>query len=156
MIRMMMWNPKTGDESFKVMMRDFVSTYRNQPATTEDFKAMVEKHMPRGMDLTGDGKLDWFFNEYVYGTALPSYRFDYKFEGSLMNMSITQSKVNENFRMVVPIYVELANGRTVRLGTVAMTGNDTLSQKIDFAQLGLKDPPKRVLLNYFNDVLCDK
>ena len=44
---------------------------------TEDFKAVVEKHMTSGMDLDGNHKLDWFFNEYVYGTQLPNYKFDY-------------------------------------------------------------------------------
>ena len=25
------------------------------------------------MDFDGNHKMDWFFNEYVYGTQLPSY-----------------------------------------------------------------------------------
>ena len=29
--------------------------------------------MPRGLDLNGNGNLDWFFDEYVYGTELPHY-----------------------------------------------------------------------------------
>src|SRR4029077_19305541 len=73
MIRMMMSNNRTGDQAFKEMMRDFVTTYSGMTATTEDFKAMVEKHMPREMDADGNQKMDWFFNEYVYGMQLPSY-----------------------------------------------------------------------------------
>jgi hypothetical protein len=37
---------------------------------------MMEKHMTPEMDLEGNHKMDWFFNEYVYGTALPSYKFN--------------------------------------------------------------------------------
>src|SRR5208283_2458840 len=70
MIRMMMRDPRTGDQRFKEMMQDFVKTYSGKAATTEDFKAMVEKHITPEMDLEGDQKMDWFFNEYVYGTAL--------------------------------------------------------------------------------------
>jgi hypothetical protein len=31
MIRMMMWNAKTGDDDFKAMMHDFVKTYASPP-----------------------------------------------------------------------------------------------------------------------------
>jgi hypothetical protein len=71
MLRMMMADNRAGDQNFKEMMRDFVKTYSGQPATTEDFKAMVEKHMTPDMKQTGDGTMGWFFDEYVYGTALP-------------------------------------------------------------------------------------
>jgi hypothetical protein len=156
MIRMMMWNHKTGDETFKQTMRDFVATYRNRPATTEDFKAIVEKHMTPQMNLGGDGKMDWFFNEYVYGTALPSYRFTYSMNGTVASLEIAQSGVDKDFRMAVPVYVELANGHVVRLGSAAIAGNDTFANKVDLASFGLKEPPKRLLINYYNDVLCDK
>src|SRR5438034_10677947 len=69
MVRMMMWDRRTGDENFKTTMHDFVQTYTNRAASTEDFKAMVEKHMTQEMDLEGNHKMDWFFNEYVYGTS---------------------------------------------------------------------------------------
>jgi Peptidase family M1 domain len=72
MVRMMMWNGKTGDQSFIATMHDFVQTYSGHAATTEDFKAMIEKHMTPDMDLDGNHRLDWFFNEYVYGTAIPT------------------------------------------------------------------------------------
>ena len=62
------------------MMQDFVKTYAGKAATTEDFKAMVEKHMTPAMDLDGNHRMDWFFNEYVYGTALPTYQLDATFD----------------------------------------------------------------------------
>ncbi len=45
MIRAMMWNPRDGDQRFKDTMHDFVATYKFKGRDTEDFKAMVEKHM---------------------------------------------------------------------------------------------------------------
>ena len=52
MIRMMMWTPQEGDARFMATMHDFVDTYRLQAATTEDFKAIVEKHMsPRWISI---------------------------------------------------------------------------------------------------------
>jgi aminopeptidase N len=156
MIRMMMWNPKTGDDTFKQTMHDLVATYSGKAASTEDFKAMVEKHMTLGMDLAGNGKMDWFFNEYVYGTFIPTYHFDTSFDGMMLNMKLTQSGVDENFHMPVPVYLELADGRITRLGAIPMHGNTTNDQKVDLAKVGLKERPKRVFLNYYDDVLCEK
>jgi len=111
MVRMLMWNRKTGDQNFKETMQDFVRTYSGRAASTEDFKAMVEKHMTPEMDLDGNHRMDWFFNEYVYGTALPNYKLDYTFTNSadgriVFGFRLAQSNVNETFRMAVPIYVE--------------------------------------------------
>jgi aminopeptidase N len=152
MLRMMMWNPKTGDADFKTMMRDFVGTYRNRAASTEDFKAIVEKHMTNNMNMAGNGRMDWFFDEYVYGTALPSYQFQYTLEGSKLKMKITQSGVDDNFMMPVPLYLEMADGRVVRLGTAKMRGSQTITPEIELGQL----KPKRALINYNADVLYDK
>ena len=103
MIRMMMWDRKTGDDDFKAMMQDFVKTYTNKAATTENFKAMVEKHMTGAMDVDGNRSMDWFFNEYVYGTFLPSYKIDYTFDKDpsgdvVFGFKITQSGVDDQVR----------------------------------------------------------
>jgi hypothetical protein len=157
MVRMMMHDNKTGDQLFKETMQDFVNTYRGKAATTEDFKAIVEKHMTREMDLEGNQKLDWFFNEYVYGTQLPSYKFDPSFETGadgdvVMNVKLSQSNVDEKFRMLVPIYLELDEGKIYFLGRARLTGNSSFEQKIPLH--GLKTPPKRAIINYYDDVLA--
>src|SRR5208282_3633801 len=157
MIRMMMWDRKTGDQNFKAAMQDFVKTYSGKAATTEDFKAMMEKHMTAEMDLEGNHRLDWFFNEYVYGTALPTYKIDSTFSKDangdvVLGFKITQSGVDDKFRMLVPIYLELADGRTVNLGHARLTGNSSVDQKVPLK--GLKDVPKRALVNYNDDVLA--
>jgi hypothetical protein len=157
MIRMMMHDNRTGDEQFKAMMQDFVKTYTGKAASTEDFKAMVEKHMTQEMNIQGDRKMDWFFNEYVYGTQLPSYKSDSTFEMGpdgdvVLDLKVTQSGVNESFRMLVPIYLELADGNIAKLGRLRITGSSTLEQKIPLK--GLKTKPRRLMLNYFDDVLA--
>lgn len=156
MIRMMMWDNQTGDANFRAMMEDFVKTYYNRPAATEDFKEVVEKHMLPSMDLDGNHKMDWFFNEYVYGTAFPSYQVGYSFDppqnGSVnMHLRIVQSGVDDSFKMSVPVYLELANGSIARLGAVGMAGNKTFEQTIPI-KVG-QQVPKRVVLAYNYDVL---
>src|SRR5208283_1539520 len=157
MIRMMMWDHKTGDANFKATMQDFVKTYSGKAATTEDFKAMVEKHMTPEMDLEGTHRMDWFFNEYVYGTALPSYQVDSSFDKDangdvVCALKVTQSGVDDKFRMLVPIYIEMPDGRTGFLGRARLAGNTSVEQKVPLK--GLKTAPKRVLLNHNYDVLA--
>jgi aminopeptidase N len=157
MVRMMMWDRKTGEQNFKATMQDFARTYANRTATTEDFKAMVEKHMSPEMNLEGNGRMDWFFNEYVYGTALPSYKFEYTFDTGadgdvVFGFKVTQSGVDDKFRMLVPVYLELADGRIVNVGRARLAGNTTVEEKVPFK--GLKDKPRRALINYNEDVLA--
>jgi aminopeptidase N len=158
MVRMMMWDRKTGDQNFRDAMHDFVQTYAGKPATTEDFKALIEKHMTPEMDLDGNHRMDWFFDEYVYGTALPSYKLDYTFNkegaGTVLDFKLTQSGVDDKFKMLVPIYLELADGRIVSLGRASMTGSSSVAQKAPLN--GVKDAPKRAIVNYNYDVLADK
>jgi hypothetical protein len=157
MVRMMMWDNRTGDQDFRNLMHDFLRTYSGKAATTEDFKAMVEKHMTPDMDLDGNHRMDWFFNEYVYGTALPAYKLDSTFDKDsngnvLLNVRLTQAAVNSSFRMAVPLYLELADGRILFIGRARLTGNTTLEQKLPIQ--GLKTLPKRLLVNYNYDVLA--
>jgi Peptidase family M1 domain len=157
MLRQMMWERQSGDQRFKETMRDFVATYNGSAATTEDFKAMVEKHMSPGMDLQGNHKMDWFFNEYVYGTALPSYKFDYSFGNAAngdvtLSFKLTEAGVDKSFAMPVPIYLELANGTIARLGSARIIGDSTVDQTVTLA--GLKERPKRAMVNYYDDVLA--
>jgi len=98
--------------------------------------------------------MDWFFNEYVYGTALPAYKLDYTFDKgtdgqTVFNFKLTQSGVDDSFRMPVPIYFALEDGRTIMLGRVRLTGNATVSQQVPLGAL----KPKLAMVNYFDDVL---
>jgi len=157
MVRMMMWDRQKGDMRFKETMHDFASTYADQTATTEDFKAMVEKHMTPEMDLDGNHRMDWFFNEYVYGTQVPSYKLDYGFEPGadgdmVMSLKLAQSGVDDTFKMPVPLYLEMANGSIVRLGSIRPVGNTTVEAKTPIK--GLKEKPRRAMISYYNDVLA--
>ena len=161
MIRMMMWDSRNPDHDtrFKALMTDFAKTYANRTASTEDFKAMAEKHMTGEMDLDGNGRMDWFFDQYVYGTALPAYEMNTSFgagaDGSpVLNLKIKQSGVDSQFRMLVPVYLELNNGKVFRLGNMRLLGNTTVEEHVPLSAIGLKETPKRALLNYMYDVLC--
>ena len=157
MIRMMMRDRQKGDVLFKETMQDFVKTYSGKAATTEDFKAMIEKHMTPEMDVDENHRMDWFFNEYVYGTQLPSYRADASFDTGadgdvVMNLKVTQSGVDDKFKMIVPVYVELADGNIAFLGRARLIGSGSVDQKVPLK--GLKTKPRRAMVNYYDDVLA--
>ncbi|MBI1898936.1 MAG: hypothetical protein HYS04_20750 [Acidobacteria bacterium] len=156
MLRYLMWDAKSGDESFRTMMHDFVETHLHKNASTESFKAVVEKHLKPGMDLDGNGRLDWFFNQWVYGTGIPRYKFDYTLapaggEEVLLSATLTQSDVSAGFRMPVPVYGDF-DGRLISLGSVRMAGNTTF----DGIKVKLPKKPRRVFINAFCNVLEKK
>jgi hypothetical protein len=155
MIRMLMWSRQDGDAKFIEMMKDFAATYRLKSATTEDFKAMAEKHMTPQMDLDGNHRLDWFFNEYVYGTDLPTYHFESQWtpqgDGTKLHLKLTQSGVGPGFKMMVPVYFELADGKVFRAGSINVNGEKTVEQEANLPKLPA--PLKRVSINYYYDVL---
>jgi aminopeptidase N len=155
---MMDWTPANGEVPFKNSMQQFVKDYAGKAATTEDWKASMEQTMPKSLDLRGDGKLDWFFDEYVYGTELPHYTVSADFTVddagvTSAHLKLAQSNVSKNFVMMVPLYLELKNGETERIANVVMHGDTTIDQTVRLGKL--PSPAKAMLLNYNADVLSD-
>jgi len=113
--------------------------------------------MTSDMQRIGAGKMDWFFDEYVFGTALPTYKVDSNFEKNsdgdiVLSMKLTQSGVDDKFRMLVPVYLELADGHVANLGRITVVGST--SQDIKVPLKGVKDTPRRAMVNYYDDVLA--
>lgn len=151
MLRMLMFDPKTGDAAFQAMMKDFIQTHYNTDVSTDDFHRIVAKHITPSMNLDGTGRMDWFFNQWIYGTDVPTYTFEYSLrdEGgkTVIAGKVTQSGVSDTFRMQVPIYLDFGKG-WMRLGTLPMTGNSSK----DFT-VPLPQKPKRATINALSDVL---
>ena len=154
MLRSMMFNPedKVPDAAFIAMMHDFVASHRDKPASTESFKAIAEKHMTKAMDLRKNGRLDWFFDEWVYGTQVPRYHFEYQLspaEGGKvkLHMTITQSEVDEHFAMLLPVFADFGNGMMpiVHVGIGGST-----SRTLDVL---LPAQPRKVALNPYKEIL---
>jgi Peptidase family M1 domain len=159
MLEMQFWTPQEQGEPFKRAMQQFVNDYSGKAATTEDWKASMEKSMPKSLDLRGDGKLDWFFDEFVYGTELPHYSVSSDFSVGAdgvtsAHLKITQSNVSNNFVMRVPVYMQLQDGATKRIFNAVMHGNATIDQTVKLPGK-FPSPPKAILVNYNADVLSD-
>lgn len=155
MIRMMMFDQRTGgDTKFRLMMTDFIKTHYNKDVSTEDFKRIVEKHMSPEMDIDKNGRMDWFFNEWVYGTDVPAYKMEYTVAPSgdgkaMVSLKVTQSNVSNDFTMLVPVYADFGKGWT-KLGAAQVNGNST----VELNNIPLVQVPKRLALAAMKDVLA--
>jgi aminopeptidase N len=152
MLRSLFYSNKDQDKAFIEMMHDFVDTHRDTPASTESFKLIAEKHMPHAIDAENNGRLDWFFREWVYGTEVPHYDLDYQTSPGAagkthVHLSITQSQVSDHFIMLVPVFADFGKGFQ-RLGQLPVVGNATKTYDFDFV-----DAPKKLELNRFKEIL---
>lgn len=147
MLRNMMLDLKTMNEDrYKNMLRDFYKTYRGKKTSTEAFKKIVEKHI--GM------KMDWFFDQWIYATALPKYRFAYKIKKRddgkyLVRCKIEQQEVPEDFRVFLDLHIDFGNDRFARIGLFI----DKPVSEIDLPLMPLK--PKKIILNNLKSTLCE-
>ena len=127
MLHMLMADPaRPGDGRFFRMLRDFLQAYGGKNASTDDFIRHAEKYMTPAMDLERNHRLAWFFNPWVYGTGIPTYKLTSNIQPRgpnkfLLQGRIEQSGVSEDFEMLVPVVATFARGRKVRLGLVYVT-----------------------------------
>ncbi|MCU1349478.1 MAG: Aminopeptidase N-like protein [Acidobacteria bacterium] len=144
------------DAPFMAMMTDFAQTYAGKNPSTTDFQHVVEKYLPPSLNLTRNGKIDWFFNQWVYGIAIP--KLDSKFTvtdagGGKYKVSgtMTQSQVPDNFVSLVALYINFDKGAYAKIASVPVVGNQT--KPIEF-ELPLPKAPKAVTINNMHDVLA--
>jgi len=156
MLRMMLRDPESDepDQRFIALLKDFVETSADRNPTTRDFQRVVERHMTPVLDAAGDGKMDWFFRQWVDGTDIPRFAANLAVEPAgagryRISGSVSQNQVPPDFRSVVPIYV-LTKGEARRVGRVRIEGNATVPVEIEQA---LPRAPDRAIVNALHDVL---
>jgi len=157
MLRMAMVDRKkpNPDQDFIDMMKDFVSTYSGKNPSTADFQAIVEKHLTPSLRLTTDGKLDWFFQQWVYGTTIPKFtsKVDISDAGGgkyKLSGSVTQSEVTNDFVSVLPMYL-VFDKATVKIGAIPLVGNTTKDINVE---IPLPQKPRSFAINANHDVLA--
>jgi hypothetical protein len=158
MLRMMMREEGKNvdpDRSFRAMMTEFATTWAGKNPSTEDFQRVAEKHMLPSMDLAGNRRLDYFFEQWVYGTDIPRL-------GSSLQVTdvgggryrvggaVEQVEIPAGFQTLVPVYLEFADDRIQKLGTVHLNGPARQNLNVE---IQLPQRPRRVILNGRNDVL---
>ena len=137
----------TDARPFVEMMHDFVERHRGGLATTESFIAVANQHFARS-PLARKYRLrdlNWFFRQWVYQAAMPSYRLEYRIEpqgdGSVVVAgTLYQQGVPEDWFMVLPLVFEFSGDRFA-YGTVPAHGPETP------VNIRLPEKPKKVRLD---------
>jgi hypothetical protein len=105
-----------GEENFPLILKQIVKVAANRAISTEDFLTLIKR-------ITS-ADLDWFANQFVYGTGLPevyySYRFEPKDEGKWLVKGEARQQSPYRFRYRV---VKTAGG-----------GFDVAREKLDQTQ----------------------
>jgi hypothetical protein len=157
MLRTMMYDPasKDPDAKFIEMMKDFTSTYAGKHPSTGDFQKVVERHMVPAMNATGDGKMDWFFRQWVHGTEIPRYTHNLKVEAvgdeTRISGTVRQEGVSKDFRALVPLYVELSKTETARVAMVPMVGESSVPVDL---KVKLPKKARRAMVNARGEILA--
>lgn len=146
MLRNMMLDFRTlKEDAFTSMMQDFYQQYRGRRASTRDFQRVVEQHV--------DLPMDWFFDEWVNGTAIPTYTYSWHAEPTsdhqyLLRFRVRQEDVPKDFVMLVPLSIEFPGGSraTIRV---------TVRGPVLDGQVQVPAEPVKVVLNPLESVLAD-
>jgi hypothetical protein len=156
MLRMLMRDNATDppDANFIAMLKDYVAAQADRNPSTRDFQAAVERHMTPAMDAAGDGKMDWFFRQWVDGTEIP--RITQKLKAApadggryRITGSVSQADVSDDFHSMAVLYGE-SKGEVARIGVIRLKGSQTVP--VDLT-VSLPRPPDRVLVNVLHEVL---
>ncbi len=155
MLRMMLYQlgAPDPDAQFQAMMKDYTETYKNKAASTADFKAIVDKHMVPQMDLDGNHRMDWFFNQYVYGTGVPEYHFRYSTsptpDGKTKVTLIVDRTggVPSGWKDTLPVYLYRSGNPQLIGWMVILKDHETM----DFT---LPSAPEKIAINVNEDILA--
>ncbi|HEV2616827.1 MAG TPA: M1 family aminopeptidase [Candidatus Acidoferrales bacterium] len=155
MLRAMLYDPRSQspDDLFKALMQDFTKSFTGKAASTEDFKGVVERHMAPYMDIDQNHRMDWFFNEYVYGTGIAQYHLDYTVKPSPDNKweidgTVTQSGVPTGWKDTLPVYVHVK-------GKSGVIGWMKIDKPTTSLRIALPFQPDKVSLNDNGEILAE-
>ena len=147
MLRVLLMDPQTqNDGVFTEIMTSLYGRYEGGDLSTADFQAHLEAET--GLDL------EWFFQQWVYGTDIPTYRFSYTIQETAdgqyqMAGRVVQEDVPDDFVSYVPVLVDFGEEGFFRV-RAKIEGPETI---IQFPLLPLE--PKDVVFNDLLGVLAD-
>ena len=147
MLRSMLLDPATGDdERFRALMRTYATDHVRGVMSTRSFETAVERAFGEPMD--------WFFDQWVYGVEVPTYRPDLDVSPVadspspfVLHGRIRQDDVSDGFRMPVPIRLTFDDHPP-------MTHRIWVDADEVLVELALPARPTRVEFNYQHAVLA--
>lgn len=147
---MHMLRRRLGDERFKGLLADVCRKYAHEPITNEQFRKAAEHAM--GPKAGADSLAD-FFESWVYGTGIPALKLNWTLKGKApafkVTGTVTQSGVDDDFAVEVPIEIQYAKG------AVTTQWVRTSNEPVAFS-FNVRQPPARVQIPIGTGVLATR
>ena len=106
-----------GEERFVAMLSELRRRYEWKTISTDDFREFAAGFLA---PKSPDAKLDAFFDQWVYGTGIPTLKLSYSTQGRAPGIKLTgtvsQSDVDSEFSVQVPVEIECGSTRQVKWG----------------------------------------
>ncbi len=120
----------TGDEPFFRVLRKLRQRYEGKYINNRVVKQVFEEEVPESLRYDGRKSLDWFFDEWVNGTAIPKLETnDVKIAkvatGNVVTGKLLQKEGPPELITSVPIYGVMAGKKYVFLGQVFADGPES-------------------------------
>ena len=137
-----------GDQAFMAYTRNLVKSLFWKRAKTSDFIDVLEQTLGKEnmLALFGKDNMQWFFDQWIYGTGVPSYEYGYEISGNTAKVKIKHT--GAQFRTRIPIWVYPESGDKYAI-PVLLTGE----KPIEEFDLTLRGPAKKLVLDEFGSVL---
>jgi hypothetical protein len=155
MLHFLLSDPDSGSgQPFFDMMTDFVTRYRNQTASTDDFRRIANEHFAR----TPIAKeynihdLDWLFLEMIYQTALPSYELQYHLadqpDGKVMfSGTVVQENTPDDWIMVLPVKFEFGENQRATTTVLAHGASTPFQMRLPMRPRKVELDPEHWILS---------
>jgi hypothetical protein len=116
------------EEPFLRALRKLRLDYEGRPVSTAELMGVFEAELPSALSYEGRKSLDWFYEGWVNGTAVPAFslrnlKFTDKGATTLVSGTIAQEHAPEDLVTAIPLYASLA-GKNVFLGHVFAEGRE--------------------------------
>ena len=144
---MHMLRRRMGDERFLKMLAELRRRYEWKALDTDSFRLVCAEFLPPG---SPDGKLEGFFDQWVYGTGVPTLKLTSSVQGKpgayKLTGKVTQSEAGDDVSIQVP--VEIQFGKTKPIVKLVRTAADAVEFSVPVPGPGAKavlDPGMTVL-----------
>ncbi len=112
---MQMLHARMGDENFWKMLAELRRRYERKSISTEQFRELCATFMPPGVP---DGKLQGFFDQWVYGMGIPRLKLTSTTKGGPGALRVagvlSQSGVSDDFSADFPVQIVTRGKKSVR------------------------------------------
>ena len=120
---------QSAEEPFIRSLRTVRERYEGRSITTRELLRVFEEQLPPSLWYEGKKSLDWFYQSWINGTAIPkielqAVKYAEKTGSSTITGTVLQKSIPNELVTSVPVYAVIA-GKTLLIGRVFADGPET-------------------------------